>query len=235
METITLTDVNFDRCCFLIKKKFFSLLIIFAKVAACLGIIFGLSVVTYVLWYRKVVPKALIEEKVYFDFGLTEPRASISLVQKERTWENLQNVIPPCQHSSSALISGNYYDFILSVKVPKSIRNMKLLKTSVNFRVIDCNGQTIANSVRPLTVPFQSVISLYLESLLLFPVRFLGYFPSEEFTIRKINLLDNFKEASGRNNQIRSHRIELQLASADLDIAETNLYISPRLSTIRLV
>jgi hypothetical protein len=230
---LVIRDLNFDRYFSIARKYIHSIVIIAAKVIVCLSIIFGLSIIAYLLWYRKVVPKPLIEEKVYFDFGLAEPRASISLVHKERTWENLQNSVAPCEYVSSELVSGNYYDFVLSAKLPKSIRNMKLLKSSIYFRIIDCNGQTIANSIRPITVPFQSSLSLYLESLVLFPARFLGYYPSEEFAIRKIRLLDNFQEASGRNNHLHSFRIELQLATADIDLEEMNLYISPRLSTVR--
>jgi len=216
----------------LLKKRFYDLFIILLQIIFCVTIVVGISIVTYTLWYRRTLPRLLIEEKVYFDFSQDHPTASISLISPERQWEKLVNLKQSCAERSSDLIRGKYYDISVSAKLSKSLSNMALAKTSLQTRIIDCNGQTIAQSIRPLVIPYQSGLSLQLESVLMFPARFTGYLPKEEYFWVDISLMDNYQEPFHTSTLVKAQRVELQLHNVEIDLMDMLLRISPRLTYI---
>jgi len=216
-------------------KRIKRLAIILLQIIVSAAIIIGISIVLYTLWYRKVVPKYAIEERIYFDFSHSQPRASMSLIcSSEKQWDKLNTPHHhACSKKAEELIGGNFYDFSARVKLSKSFRNMELAKSALVTKIVDCNGQTIAKSVRPLIVPYQSWISLQMESVLFFPLRVLGYIPKEEFTFVEVSLLDNYQEPVSGGSLFKAHNIELELHRGEIELQDFFLKISPRLSVIR--
>lgn len=200
------------------------------SIAARLIIIQVLSLVGYVLLYYWLVPKALVREPLFFDYSAVPPVASVSLLSKEKQWQYIKDQMRPDGDDFRRFIrAGSRYSFEAEFLLAKSSRNLDLGKFMLHVTLFDVTGDAIAKSSRPVAIPYQSVPTLLLDAVTLFPLRLLGVFRTEEASVVHVNLMNNFREPATLPS---TENVELKLSTAEVDIAAAYLTITPQLRGI---
>ena len=154
-----------------------------------------LSLLLHYLLRRQLVPNALIDEPLYFNHKTTDPIASVDLLSAERQWRYTQEYSDPYYHKKTSFLrSGTTYYIDAEFELSKSPHNYEVGKVTATLTLIDTAGDSIAKSIRPVYIPYQSSTTLYLESIILFPLRLCGLLPSAETAVLHTPLMHNFFE-----------------------------------------
>jgi len=191
-----------------------------------LVVIFVLSFLVYIALYVYLLPKALVKEPVYFDYSESPPVARISLLSHEKQWQYLKpNSDGKRKETLRYLRSGSLYTLDAIFVLSKSTRNLDLGKFMVHATLVDSTGDAIAKSSRPVVIPYQSLPSLVLESLVKFPLRIIGLAQLQEASSIRIDLMNDYREPLA--NAPATELIELVLSTPNVDIGEVYLTIMP--------
>ena len=98
----------------------------------------------------------------------------------------------------------------------------------ITLKLVDNSGEMIASSARPVAIPFQSPISLFLDAVTKFPLRLFGFVETAETVSVAVNFMTNYMDTSAISPP--TTQLEFFASSADVDIVETRLTIMPSLS-----
>ena len=158
------------------------------------------SIVIYLSIRSYLVPSNVIfKEPLYFDFSISQPKASVTLLAEEKQWTytadegTSRSIKAKRQGNKRFLLPFTAYIISLDLTLAKSPRNRELSKFMINMKTIDRNGTEVAKSSRPIIIPYQSRLSKAIEGLLTWPFRFLGlYSISESFSVRE-DMMNNYK------------------------------------------
>ena len=190
-----------------------------------------------------------------FDHTSGRPSATISLVASEKQWYYLnrdangivQNDNAHSDNSAATATAGfnnhqyhhqqqqqQYQRYLKSdasysidarFVLAKCRRNFDMGKFMVHTTVVDTSGDAIARSSRPIAVPYQSYTTIFLDSMIMFPLRFIGLSAyTETFTV-DVNIMNEFKEPPV--SIPATEYLELVLSTGDVDVAEVYLSIMP--------
>jgi hypothetical protein len=190
-----------------------------------------LSIVIYVWIYKNFVPRPITQEKIYFNFDKEKPVAYINLMRDEKQWNRMsiqteQNV-DALLSRKRFLKSGYNYNFDVRVLLAKSMRNFESGKVVLSLDVFDSTGRIIANSFRPIIMPYQSPIYIHLESFVLFPVRLAGFASHIDSTEYSVNMIDKFVEPGIAHPPTEG--LQFTLSSPKIDLLSLEVLILPQL------
>lgn len=232
-------------------KLLFPLLLLVFSISTIVVI----SMVSYLYIRYSIVPKAIIHEPIFFNFAYANPRAQINLFTTKQQWssarenrfqqawqsngDSLKSDTPHSQIPLSRLASvpsakqfksGMSYNFETTLRISKSARNMNIGIFMIYLNIIDSTGETIANSSRPVSIPYQSPISLILENVYRSPFVFLGLFHRVETTEVKVPMINSFTEPTFTLPPTET--LELSLSSGNVDLAAAHLTVMPVLNGV---
>jgi len=182
---------------------------------------FILSLVSYTLFYRWMVPKALASEPVYFDYDAKPPTAKINMLSLEKQWaytnkkNNIQmtNTNIDKKSSTSFLRSDFVYQIDATFDLSKNRQNYDLGKFMVYLAVVDTTGASIAKSARPVPIPYQSEMTLWLDAICKYPFRVFGFLSEHETARVEVPLMNSYREPSGPA-AASSETLELSLSNS---------------------
>lgn len=199
-----------------------SSLIPLAKIAIVSLVLLFTSLIAYTLLHRYLLPKDMINEPLYFNYNEKSPIARVHLLSEEKQWDYYRSgeVLRPKTCSAFFKTNGNY-DISLRFAVSKSPRNQESRRCMVTVSMIDCQGDVLAQSSRPLIVPYHSHATSILDVLIFWP----KYLISGETEHISLHMMNNFRET--RDLNIPTSHIEVVLSSHDLDIEHSTLTILP--------
>ena len=142
-------------------------------------------------------------------------------------WENPLPTKPKFQ--PSFLHSGVKYKIDLSFYLPSSQRNIQLAKFMAHMTLKDTSGNTLALSSRLINFPFQSSTTLFLHSLLGYPLRLLGLLHEVEGKEVVVTMVNNFEALRGHPLET----IEMTLGSKQVSPQDIRISFQPVLSGLR--
>lgn len=213
----------------LVFNQIIQLLIPLIQISILLFITCIISFVIMVYFKRKAIPVSIIQQPLYFNHFDQPSNANIQLLASLKQWTFLKDNLISEKHKVDRYFSVQQgYDIYAIFNIAKSPRNFELGTMAVKTLLIDATGEVIAKSIRPIVIPYQSALSLWLESMVLFPLRILGSISISEVTMVTINLLDNYIEPIYSLPATGS--IELVLSTPAMDITSAYLTILPKLS-----
>lgn len=217
------------------------------KAMALVLVIILISMSASYFMYLSLSPKSLLREKVYFDFSRSSPSARVSLVAREKQWYYLKNDAAVNDNNNAVknnndiadnsgmgngafnshrfLKSDSKYTIDAAFVLAKCPRNFDIGKFMVHTTVVDTSGDAIAKSSRPVAVPYQSTTSVLLDSLLMFPFRFVGLSTSAEMVTVDVNIMNEFTEPTVTIPA--TEYLEMVLSTNDVDVIEVYLSIMP--------
>jgi hypothetical protein len=212
----------------------------------------GIAVVSSIIYlYMRsiIVPKALLNEPIYFDYtNNSQPIARINLFSQQRQWHYvhpdeypLDDSMHHAYQSDPAVISklkhpgswsrrfmqdGTQYSIDVSLSLPKSPRNMHHGKFMLYLTTFDTNLLAVAKSSRPVIVPYQSWISVLLDTLTHYPLYLFRMDNLHEISQVSVNMMNQYIETK---HKITQH-LEFTLSTADVDISSLVVTVMPRLT-----
>ena len=146
------------------------------------------------------------------------------------------------QGKKQFLRAGFRYSIDIIFGLARSPKNLLLGKFMVFAKVINSEGNAVATSSRPVVVPYQSYITLLLDAVVKYPLRFLGLLKISEVNDVHIPIMNEFREplesvTSGTlpGIPITTEYLELQLSSADVDIDYAVVTLMPMLTGLTYV
>eukprot|EP01038_Epipyxis_sp_PR26KG_P004889 gene4889-6847_t len=182
------------------------------------------SVVLCIILRNYTVPRALVHRELYFDYSNRPVQAKINLSLNEDQWYYLKNHQSQVSLKSRALLSGSFYTLGLKFALAKSHRNYDIGKFSVNMTLMNSQNEGVAESIRPVSIPYQSTVSRVLETLAYFPLKFIGMAGVDEMVEINLEMINNFQEPV---NPFTSS-ICITVSNDAADISSTKLYIYPK-------
>ena len=207
-------------------------------------IIFSISIVLSTYLYYTYRPISLIKEPIYFDFSnlnnqnndansnIILPVAKLALTSSENQWKylkridtNINQIINDDENSNqqiSFLQAGRSYSFMMEFHLAKSDRNRDLAKFMVYLTLFDSSSEAVAESSRPVVLPWEHTSVSLLTSLTYVPFTLLGFSSS---AVTRIELINNYRESSPPTQYL-----ELKLSTGDADVESAYLSIIPETS-----
>lgn len=197
------------------------------------------SVALYTLLYFYLMPRALVKEPIYFDYSTSPPTATLNLFSAHKQWEyvsgglkagtTLEDSSSPGSGSSSQFLRSDFvYSLDVGFTMAKSQRNFDLGKFMSTVSLIDGTGDLIAKSSRPVVMPYQSSVTLFLDSVIKFPCRIVGICSLNEDVIVHVPMMTEYREPKTSSTE----SIELTLSSDKADIGAVEVTIMPLLRGI---
>ena len=199
------------------------------QLIAFLGVIVVLSVIFNIYLRRVMVPKALLHERVYFNYVSDTPNAKIKLHVATQQWNYVKeelSVDPSRIARRRFLKADSYYNIHGVFTVAKSARNYHIGASGLTTRTVDASNETAAESVRALIIPYQHPVSLWLESVVFFPYRVWTYRAAETVDVY-VDLINNYHEPGYALPPTDS--IEMYLNKPLLDMSHAYITVMPRL------
>lgn len=206
------------------------------KILIILCVMIAVSIVVTYVSYISMLPKALVREPIYFDYSLKNPIARVSLLSLEKQWDyvkldssSYETYDKVTSYTKKRFLKINsYYCINVDFALAKSPRNYDIGKFMLYTSIIDSNGDSIAKSIRPVVIPYQSDVSNFLFYVATFPIKLLNLVPHVENNVVTIPVMNEFKEppASAPGTEY----IELSLSLATPDIYEATLTVMPVLN-----
>jgi hypothetical protein len=208
-----------------------SIIVPIIQLLALLGLIVAISVIVNIYLRRVMVPKALIHERVYFNYVSESPTASVNLFSAGKQWDYMRDgAVVDTGTARRFLKVDNGYDIHCTFTVAKSARNYDISTTPITLKMVDATGETVAKSVRAIVIPYQHPMSLLLESVTFFPWRATRYMDTAETADIWVNLMSDYKEPGPLMPPTAS--IELTLSVPAMDMSHAYVTVMPRLRGI---
>lgn len=198
------------------------------QLLAFLGVIVALSIIFNIYLRRVMVPRALIHERVYFDYISESPNAKIRLHSAMQQWAYVKST-PQLTSSGQRrfLKADSFYDIHGVFTIAKSARNYDIGASALTLKTIDTTGDLVAKSVRALIIPYQHPMSLLLESVTFFPWRALGTFSTAETVDVWVDLMSGYHEPGYALAPTES--LELHLNAPLMDLSHAYVTVMPKL------
>lgn len=136
------------------------------------------------------------------------------------------------------LRGGFQYSIDVMFGIASSPKNIQLGKFMVHAKVFDSAGSVVATSSRPVVIPHQSYVTLYLDALVKFPLRAMGVLKTAEVSDVLISVMNDFREPYERGSSdphstpLTTEHVELRLSSADVDFNYAIISVMPALSGV---
>jgi Putative adipose-regulatory protein (Seipin) len=136
------------------------------------------------------------------------------------------------------LRGGFRYSIDVMFGIASSPKNIRLGKFMVHAKVVDSAGSVVATSSRPVVMPHQSYVTLFLDALVKFPLRAIGVLKTAEVSDVLISVMNDFREpyevssSSSHSTSLTTEHVELRLSSADVDFNYAIISVMPALSGI---
>jgi hypothetical protein len=125
--------------------------------------------------------------------------------------------------SNNFLRSDFAYSLDVAFTLSKSQRNFELGKFMASIQLVDNTGDVVAKSSRPVVMPYQSPVTLFMDSVAKFPCRVVGLCaPSEVVTVH-VPMMTEYREPKATSTE----SIELTLSSDTADISAVEVTIMP--------
>ncbi len=208
-----------------------SILIPIIQMLFAVGLVLVFSTTFYFIAKRKWLPKALISQVVYFNYSLPQPVARIDLSAVETQWQYSETKqLNSLNHQDRFMHSGEKYDVNVWFNVAKSSNNYNIGKFTATLKMVDNTGDTIAISVRPVVIPYQSPQSVFLDSLFRLPLRYAGLADSSEAVDVFVPFMNDFHEPPP--HRPATDVIEISLSTNQFDLMNARLTVMPILKGI---
>lgn len=207
-----------------------SIIIPLIQICVFLGLIVIISMVINVYLRRIWVPKALIHERVYFNYVDHHPTARVKLNSAIKQWDYVREGGLELDNGGRFLKVGNGYDVHTTFTIAKSARNYDIGATPVTLELLDGAGQTIAKSVRALVIPYQHPMSLLLEAVAFFPWRAAQYMSTAETVDVWVDLMRDYREPAAILPGTES--LALTLSAPVMDVSHAYVTVMPQLRGI---
>ena len=199
-----------------------------------LGVISVISIAVNIYLHRTMVPRALIHEKIYFDYISENPTASINLNHAIKQWNYIKNEVLPSEATPPRrfLKVGFYYDIHCVFTIAKSLRNYDIGTTAITLNVVDTTNDIIAKSIRTIVVPYQHPMTLLLESIVYFPWRSIKNTDqnSGETVDVWVSLMSEYQEPIAMFPP--ANALNLSLSVPIMDISSAYITVMPKLTGI---
>jgi hypothetical protein len=195
--------------------------------------IFFLSVIIF-SWFRSsVIPKNVLRESIQFDYLSHNPTANISLFRPNKQWENflLHKNSKSTKNKQRFLKGGISYDIDAELILAKSTRNYESDRMSIILSLFNEAGEITAKSIRPIILPYQTPLSLTLETILRFPLYAIGYLGVGETSKVKLCLMNDYIEPNNYFSPTQS--IQINISSSEIDLQNFYITVLPKLNGIR--
>lgn len=199
-----------------------------ALMAGLAFMMFVFAVLIFLLMRGALIPKAIHEETVFFDFApedpsINKPFASIDLLTTRKQWQSTNLTFTNIEPASRALTMLQEYSIQVSMRLSHSPRNYDIGKFMLYAKLRDSAGEMLASSSRPIVVRYRSPLSLTLEVILLWPLHLTGILTESQDV--SVELFNNFQE--GRLHP--AAKVDLSLSRSDPDIEHVQLSLLPQL------
>jgi hypothetical protein len=238
-EVVTRISENFARV----------LLYLVLFMAVLVGIVL-FAVLGYWFLRSRIVPKALLDEPIYFDYSnASQPIARVDLFSHQRQWQYVaaeEFPLDQSMHTASEQLQdptmieklakqraswsrqrflqhGTYYSIDVSLALPKSPRNMHHGKFMLYLTTFDTDLTPVAKSSRPIVIPYQSSATVVLDSFAHYPLYLLGLDTLHESVAVSMNMMNEYAETKQKITQ----HLEFTLAAADVDISSLTVTVMP--------
>lgn len=195
------------------------------QLIAFLGIIVALSVIFNIYLRRVMVPRALIHERVYFNYVAESPNAKIRLETALQQWVYVKTT--PQITSGRFLKADSFYDIHGVFTIAKSARNYDIGASALTLKTVDASGDVVAKSVRALIIPYQHPMSLLLESVVFFPWRAVGTLGAAETVDVWVDLMRGYHEPG--HSLAPTDALELHLNAPTMDMSHAYITVMPQL------
>lgn len=179
-----------------------------------------------------LIPKAIISEPVHFNYDSPNPIARLNILTYQRQWEYIGENHPfkadQLRAFNRYLQAGTKYSFELHATLAWSRRNIDLGTFMIYLTLFDNSGYALAKSSRPISLPYQSVTSLFIDSIVKYPLRLFGFVGSTESVYIPIQLMNDYDEP--RRSFPPTEHIEIALSTANVDILDCSITVLPKLT-----
>ena len=136
------------------------------------------------------------------------------------------------------LRGGFRYSIDVMFGIASSPKNIQMGKFMVHTKVIDSSGSVVATSSRPVVIPHQSYVTLFLDALVKFPLRAIGVLKAAEVSDVLVSVMNDFREpydlggSSPQSSLLTTEHVELRLSSADVDFNYAIISVMPALTGV---
>lgn len=197
------------------------------QLIAFLILIVVLSIIINIYLRRVMVPRALIHERVYFDYIAERPTATIKLHSAMQQWNYMKGDMEDASTRRRFLKADSRYDIHAVFTIAKSARNYDIGTSPLTLKVVDASGDTIAKSVRALVIPYQHPMSLLLESVTYFPWRATRTWDMAETVDIWVNMMPDYREPVYALPPTEA--LEIALAAPVMDLSHAYVTVMPKL------
>lgn len=188
------------------------------------------SVGMYSLLYLYLMPRALVKEPIYFDYGSSPPTATLNLYSAHKQWEyvsgglNAGTATDDTTAASSQFLRSDFaYSVDIGFTLAKSRRNYEIGKFMATVSLVDNTGDLIAKSSRPVVMPYQSSVTLFLDSISKYPCRIIGICDQNEVVSVHVPMMTEYREPKTHATE----SLDLTLSSDKADIGAVEVTIMP--------
>ncbi len=189
-----------------------------------------ISTGVYAFLYLYLMPKALVKEPLYFDYSVDPPTGRLNLLSAHKQWEYMSGSVsagssrPEDPKDTRRFLRSDFeYTVDIAFELSKSNRNFDIGKFMAHLSLFDNLGNLVAKSSRPVVMPYQSIVSLTLDSLVKYPFRLLGFCGVNEVTSVYVPMMTKYREPRATFTD----SIELTLSSDKADIGTVEVTIMP--------
>jgi len=198
------------------------------QLIAFLVIIVALSVIFNVYLRRVMVPRALIHERVYFNYVAESPNAKIRLEAALQQWTYVKTTPQITSGQQRRFLKADsFYDIHGVFTIAKSARNYDIGASALTLKTVDASGDVVAKSVRALIIPYQHPMSLLLEALAFFPWRAVGTLGTAETVDVWVDLMRGYHEPG--HAQTPTESLEIHLNAPVMDMSHAYITVMPKL------
>lgn len=180
------------------------------------------SVAGFYVFRNALVPKASFTQDVILDYTTALPTGRINLLVPEKQWYDYST---NRKLNDRYLLRGMHYNIDAAIAIPKSHRNYELGRVSVTTHMLDSSSEVVAKSVRPVIIPYQSSVTVVMESIVRFPLYMLGLTESNELLHLRLTLLNDFVEPYRASP---TKYVEFTLSSSSFDVQDLRVTVVPR-------
>ena len=166
--------------------------------------------------------------RLYFDFDEKLPQARWNLLETEDQWTSY---LPFTAKSkiNKIILPQIRYQVELSFLLPTSSQNMNTAKFMCHLYIQELSEKNLAKSSRPVIIPYQSLVTRCLFSVLEFPFRVIGFLQLIEAKRVKMVMMNNFYTTA----VLPVQSIIVTLNSKDITIEEVEIAFIPKLQGLK--
>jgi hypothetical protein len=204
-------------------------------ILAILSVFYSFTSILLYVWMRYyLIPRELIAEPVYFNYNNPQPTAKVNILSHQQQWEYISDnyVTKNVQNKDYSRFLRGTTSYAVSVDVLMALseRNKQTGTFMMSLTMVDRMGYATATSSRPVTIPYQSFTSLFLDSVAKFPLRVLGLVDPIEGVRIQIDLMNDFVEPLSPHPPTET--IEIAISSHAVDILSSTVTVVPKLEGI---